>query len=707
MNTKQELYVRQDVGKGDPLILLHGIFGDGTQWRTIAQLLSKDYRVIVLDVLGHGKSPRSQTAKYSPTEQVAALRNSLVRIKATKNLTVVGYSMGGAVALSYAASYPNDIAQLHLISTPFYLQPEQMIKTHYASSLLITKISTFIFTISEKLLHPKGLLTNVVHYADGSDKFHDMIGATDNKLDSYVIKQSIKELIHEFDFYEYLSKVTAPVTFYTGKKDLFIVQGQLYALKQANPNMEIQRLDIIKVDHMLVQNLPKEMVKYITDKNQKYLHIGKDLGHGEVVVMLHGIESSSNYWDNIAPSIAENHRVICIDLLGFGKSPKPLNIAYNLSDQVTWLNNTLSFLGLNKISLVGHSLGSIVALAFAQKYPNKVKELILFSPVLIPPDQSNSKRFLLNKIKLIDTISDTSLLYSHTAKAIGGKRLQKYIPSMRTINNAVKNQDISLLISTKKSISTKILYGSNDQLIDEDYITNIAKTHKSIKVTKLTGKNHNFPMYYPNIAIKAIDGQKTHIHTARPSSKLPRSFVKQLVILAAPILMLKGILYIVIGLLLFTKYAPWVLTIGLIYFIVNKSIKLIKGAFSLRNEGLSYLGYLFLSGFILLASYGLFKHTAITEKIAVFTICTIVFLTGIIRLTVALFWTKDRHLKNSLLLSGLGMFILSTAAFFGSIKSIYIIIYSLAIILIIMGLQFGLYSVIALFMAFVRGFNKH
>lgn len=138
------LFVRQDIGSGRPIVLLHGMFGDGTQWRVIADLLSDYYRVIVVDLLGHGKSPKPKNAKYTPNEHSRALRKTLEKISATKDVTIVGYSMGGTVALKYAADY-HDVAQLYMISTPFYLHPEEMVEAGYAKSLFYTKFSLTLF----------------------------------------------------------------------------------------------------------------------------------------------------------------------------------------------------------------------------------------------------------------------------------------------------------------------------------------------------------------------------------------------------------------------------------------------------------------------------------------------------------------------------------------------------------------------------------
>lgn len=281
----QKLYVRKIVGSGKPLVLLHGMFADGSQWEKIAQLLRKDYRVIVVDLLGHGRSPRPPQATYSDHEHVAALRDTLKSVKAVKDATIVGYSMGGAVALAYSSTYPDSVQQLYLISTPFYLQPEQMLPNKYAGSILFTKISTGLFSSLERSMEKGHGVEKIVSFGNSSKKFHSMIGANDNMLEATIIRKNLNQLVSQFNFVGHLKRLKVPVTFYVGRNDNFVAGPQLEALKQYCSFIVIKRLNIIKVDHMLVQNLPKEIAKLLrtgsrddsTKTNGQWVRIGKSL----------------------------------------------------------------------------------------------------------------------------------------------------------------------------------------------------------------------------------------------------------------------------------------------------------------------------------------------------------------------------------------------------------------------------------------------
>lgn len=616
--------------------------------------------------------------------------------------------MGGAVALSYCQKYPSSVEQLYLLSTPFYLQPEQMIATNYAVSVLFTKTSQAIFRLLNLVFGGNKLSYGIVDYGNRSKKFHAMIGANDTTLDAEIIRLNLKNMIAEFDFAGKLSDIASiPTTFYAGKKDPFIVQGQLYALKRFSPNMDIRRLDIMKVDHMLVQNLPKEMVRLVTANKVRTLHVGADKGKGEVLILLHGIESSSSYWSTLIPSLSEHRRVIAIDLLGFGKSPAPKNIAYSLADQVEWLHRTIKDLDVHsKFSIAGHSLGSLIALAYSAEYPADITSLTLFSPVIMP-DTVYSKKLSVNALQKIKLLPDSSFLYAQAADSVGDDMLRKFLPSARTIENAINKQDSLTLANKASDVPVQFVYGTSDPLVDASFVEVVAEQFNSSIVTPLLKQNHNFPIFSPTDALIALDDDKPHKHAPKKSSIVPASFVQQISRLAVPILFAKSLFYLAIGILLFTDYAPLTLTIGIAGYVILKGYKIIRGAFSLKNEGLSYIGYILLGIFAILCGYGLFKRTTLSLKLAVLTICGITLAVGLACILVALSWTKSKAMKRTLLISGIPMALLGIAAFAGSTKSIFAIVYTIAVYMLFKAFNFGWYTLGALSMAFIRGFSKN
>ncbi|TLX86184.1 MAG: alpha/beta hydrolase, partial [Thaumarchaeota archaeon] len=99
----------------------------------------------------------------------------------------------------------------------------------------------------------------------------------------------------------------------------------------------------------------------------------------EILVLLHGIGASAERWAKVIPFFYEHFRIIVPDIIGFGYSDKP-TVEYNLPFFVKFLKDFLNSLGVKKTSIVGSSLGGLVAAEFAIKDNNMVIKLILVSP---------------------------------------------------------------------------------------------------------------------------------------------------------------------------------------------------------------------------------------------------------------------------------------------------------------------------------------
>ncbi len=97
-----------------------------------------------------------------------------------------------------------------------------------------------------------------------------------------------------------------------------------------------------------------------------------------VLLLIHGITSSSATWDPVIPGLAEHAHVIAPDLLGHGDSDKP-RADYSLGGFASGLRDLLEHLGHERVTVVGHSLGGGVAMQFAYQYYEHCDRLVLVS----------------------------------------------------------------------------------------------------------------------------------------------------------------------------------------------------------------------------------------------------------------------------------------------------------------------------------------
>lgn len=112
------------------------------------------------------------------------------------------------------------------------------------------------------------------------------------------------------------------------------------------------------------------------------LPVKVDKGSGTPLVLLHGLGNNHKSWEFVLEHIDKSKwRVIVPDLLGFGDAPKP-DIAYTPADHADAVIATLDKLGIDEVVIAGHSMGCIVAINIAARYPKRVRRLALFGAPL-------------------------------------------------------------------------------------------------------------------------------------------------------------------------------------------------------------------------------------------------------------------------------------------------------------------------------------
>ncbi len=105
----------------------------------------------------------------------------------------------------------------------------------------------------------------------------------------------------------------------------------------------------------------------------------REAGAGTPIIFLHGSWNDSSQWVSIIESLSPKFHCFAPDLLGFGESENP-NIHHSIDLQVECIAEFLQALKLEKVYLVGHSLGGWIAASYALKYPEQVCSLVLLSP---------------------------------------------------------------------------------------------------------------------------------------------------------------------------------------------------------------------------------------------------------------------------------------------------------------------------------------
>jgi pimeloyl-ACP methyl ester carboxylesterase len=115
------------------------------------------------------------------------------------------------------------------------------------------------------------------------------------------------------------------------------------------------------------------------------------MGSGPALLLLHGLGCDHRTWLPVLESLAASYTVIAPDLLGHGASDKP-RADYSLGGYANGMRDLLTVLGIEKVTVVGHSFGGGVAMQFAYQYPERTERIVLVSSGGLGPEVSPAIR---------------------------------------------------------------------------------------------------------------------------------------------------------------------------------------------------------------------------------------------------------------------------------------------------------------------------
>ena len=127
-------------------------------------------------------------------------------------------------------------------------------------------------------------------------------------------------------------------------------------------------------------------------------------GTGETIILLHGYLETKEVWNSFADKLSKNYRVVGVDIPGHGKSDI-IAETHTLELMAESVKGLLEYLKIDKYTIIGHSMGGYVMLAFADLYPEKLSGIVLFhSSVYADNDEKKT-----NRLKDIEAINEGEL----------------------------------------------------------------------------------------------------------------------------------------------------------------------------------------------------------------------------------------------------------------------------------------------------------
>lgn len=244
---------------------------------------------------------------------------------------------------------------------------------------------------------------------------------------------------------------------------------------------------------------------------------------GDTVLFLHGITESRRYFARPVSPLADRFELVIPDLPGFGLSPKPA-VRYSMDLFRDSVREFIEHRGLHQrpIHVVGHSLGSLIALEYAAAYRDHVKKLVLLN---LPRHFSSQEAhgFFWN-----GSPSYRKLLHEHSMRASLGQlrrtgigmslryarrfpwtvlldsRKFTFLSLTSTLENCLLNYAIDPVLARMPPTPTLLIHGERDQVAPLDHVRPLLESYPWMKLFSIPASGHHVLHTHPVPVVKAI-----------------------------------------------------------------------------------------------------------------------------------------------------------------------------------------------------------
>lgn len=227
-----------------------------------------------------------------------------------------------------------------------------------------------------------------------------------------------------------------------------------------------------------------------------------DTGQGEPVVLLHGLGGSGRVWAPLARKLTPGRwRTITPDLLGFGESPRPEWSKYSVRDHARSVIATLDRLKVRQpVTVVGHSMGCLVAAHLAATHPKRVKRLVLYAPPLFAdepvfPRHAKKRERYFAFFEYVAAHPQLVLLQKRwiwrlAKRAVGlDMSEEKWLPFERSLRNTIMAQQ-AYQEMLKLAVPTDVVHGRLDVVVIRTEVDKMLAANRHITLHTVTG-THN------------------------------------------------------------------------------------------------------------------------------------------------------------------------------------------------------------------------
>lgn len=241
-----------------------------------------------------------------------------------------------------------------------------------------------------------------------------------------------------------------------------------------------------------------------------------DKGEGKTIVLIHGFAGSKLYWEKVMPDLSVNNRVIAIDLPGHGDSAMGQG-KYSIEDMAGLIKELLDLLGLEKVTMFGHSLGGYITLAFSELFPQYLEGFALVHSTANPDSDEAKAGRESNAKKVLEEGMD-SFIQGLSQKLFSPANLEENAQDIKTTVKIGMSTSIQGVVSALLAMRDRInrnyvleetnlpvllIAGEQDQIIPPDKTFTVNKPN--IQQFTIKGAGHMSMYEQPEELVKIME----------------------------------------------------------------------------------------------------------------------------------------------------------------------------------------------------------
>ena len=242
----------RELGQGEPMLILHGLFGSSDNWLTQAKIFGEHYKVYSIDLRNHGQSPHSDEFDYQ--SMVADLQEFIVD-HALKSPVIIGHSMGGKAAMNFALAHPDQLSKLIVVD----ISPRPYNLEHYT---IVEGLKTIPVDSLSSRNEADDLLSQHVPEADVRQFLLKNLqrkssGGFSWKINLPVIYQKLSNIGVDLQFSGQFNK---PTLFIRGSMSKYIRDEDWKTITQVFPQAKLETLE---TGHWVQAEKPQEFASLV------------------------------------------------------------------------------------------------------------------------------------------------------------------------------------------------------------------------------------------------------------------------------------------------------------------------------------------------------------------------------------------------------------------------------------------------------------